>query len=279
MGTTEGNTEWGSSYRLIAAEKWKSKSAAMGRDVTQALVEYARPSEGMQVLDLASGTGEPAISIAQRVGPTGHVSALDLSAELLQLAKTRAEQRGLSNVSFHQGDAHALPFPDQSFDLATCRFGVMFFKEPGLALRELNRVLRPGARACFAAWGPFDQPYWRSTMGVVWKHVGGPLLPPDGQDPFRFSNPVTLKGALEQAGFGDAEAFIRNVPWTWMGEADEVFEYAQSISTPFRPLLERVPKSKWQEIDAEVCATLRQYQRGDRIDFGADIVFASGKKA
>jgi len=56
------NPQWGSSYRLIASEQWKAKSAIMGRDVTEALVEYARPKPGMKVLDLASGTGEPAIS-------------------------------------------------------------------------------------------------------------------------------------------------------------------------------------------------------------------------
>ena len=60
---------WGSQYRLVASEKWKEKSAAMGRPVTEALVAYARPMPGMNVLDLASGTGEPAISLALLVGP------------------------------------------------------------------------------------------------------------------------------------------------------------------------------------------------------------------
>src|SRR5579872_6595236 len=86
---------WGNSYRLVASEKWKAKSAAMGADVTKALVEYARPKPGMKVLDLASGTGEPAISVAERVGSEGHVTALDLSSELLQIASGRAQQRGL----------------------------------------------------------------------------------------------------------------------------------------------------------------------------------------
>jgi cyclopropane fatty-acyl-phospholipid synthase-like methyltransferase len=71
-------SQWGHSYRLIASEKWKAKSAAMGCDATEALVNYARPQSGMQVLDLASGTGEPAITLA----PKGHVVALDLSPEL-----------------------------------------------------------------------------------------------------------------------------------------------------------------------------------------------------
>src|SRR5712692_2259337 len=157
--------QWGASYRLIASEKWKAKSAAMGRAVTEALVECAAPKPGMKVLDLASGTGEPAITLASRVGPEGHVTALDFSPELLEIAAQRARERGLTNFSSRQADAHHLPFPDRSFDLATSRFGVMFFADCGTALRELHRVLKPGARACFVTWGPFEQPYWSSMMG------------------------------------------------------------------------------------------------------------------
>src|SRR6202521_2573206 len=175
---SDSNPQWGASYRLIASEKWKAKSAAMGRDVTDALVDYASPKPGMKVLDLASGTGEPAIGLASRVGSEGHVTALGLSAELLLIAKDRARQRGLGNSSTCQADAQSLPFPDQSFDLVTCRFGVMFFADCDKALREVRRVLRPGGRACFVGWGPLDQPYWSNTMGIVVKHVGGPGIPP-----------------------------------------------------------------------------------------------------
>ncbi len=114
----------------------------MGRDATHALVDYARPQAGMQVLDLASGTGEPAITLASRIGPEGHVIALDLSPELLQIAEERAGERDLTNLTTRQADANNLPFPDQSFDLVTSRFGVMFLGED--ALREACRVLRRG---------------------------------------------------------------------------------------------------------------------------------------
>jgi ubiquinone/menaquinone biosynthesis C-methylase UbiE len=68
----KSGSQWGHSYRLIASQKWKNKSAAMGRDATEALVDYARPQPGMQVLDLPSGTGEPAITLASRIGREGH---------------------------------------------------------------------------------------------------------------------------------------------------------------------------------------------------------------
>ncbi len=276
--TSKPQPTWGSQYRLVASEKWKAKSAAMGQPATDALVAYANPAPGMQVVDLASGTGEPAISMALRVGPHGHVTALDLSADLLEIARQRAQARGLENFTAQQADAHSLPFPDNSFDLATSRFGVMFFSDPVLALRELRRSMRPGARACFLAWGSFDQPYWQSTMGVVHRRVGEPLLQPGGPDPFRYAAPGSLSAVLRSAGFRDVEEENKTVPWIWPGTVEEVWEYAQSVSVPFRPMLERVPADQWPQLHAEVHEAVRRYSDGEKVAFGASVVLASGKK-
>lgn len=269
---------WGNSFRLIASEKWKAKSAAMGKAATQALVDYSEAKPGMQVLDLASGTGEPAISLAMRVGAQGQVTALDLSAELLEIATARAQERGLDNFLAQQADAQSLPFAGESFDLATCRFGVMFFNDVGVAMRELRRVLRAGARACFLVWGSFEQPYWQSTMGVVHRHVGGPLLQPGGPDPFRFARPGCLSEQLRIAGFREVNEETKTVPWTWPGTAAEVWEQARAVAVPFRPLLDRVPAETWPQIDEEVRAAIEQYVQGDDILFGASVVLASGSK-
>jgi SAM-dependent methyltransferase len=269
---------WGSSYRLVASEKWKAKSASMGKAVTAALVEYAKPQPGMRVLDLASGTGEPAISIAALVGSHGHVTALDLSADLLAVATERARERGLTNFSTQQGDAHLLPFEESSFDLATSRFGVMFFHDAVGALRDLHRVLRKDARACFLAWGSFDQPYWQSTMGVVHKHVGGPLLQPGGPDPFRFSRPGSLSDVLRKAGFRDVNEEARSLPWTWPGTPEEVWEQARAVAVPFKPMLDRVPENAWPRIHQDVLAAVHNYVHGEKIEFSASVVLASGSK-
>jgi ubiquinone/menaquinone biosynthesis C-methylase UbiE len=273
---SNSNPQWGSSYRLIASEKWKAKSAVMGRDVTEALVEYARPKPGMKILDLASGTGEPAISLAARVGSEGHVTALDLSSDLLQIATERAQQRGLNNFSTQQADAQQLPFADQSFDLVTSRFGVMFFQDCEKAFREVHRVLKPAARTCFLAWGSFEQPYWSSMIGVVLKHVGGPAIEPGGADPFRFAQPGSLLSVLQNAGFAKVEEETKSLPWTWPGTAEEVWEQARAVAAPFLPLLQRIPADKRDEINREVLKAVRQYADGGSIKFGAVVVLASG---
>lgn len=274
--SAENTPHWGSSYRLIAAEKWKAKSAAMGRGVTQALVAYANPQPGMHVLDLATGTGEPGISIASRVGPSGHVTAVDLSHELLEIAEQRARARALTNFTTRQGDAHALPFPENKFDLATCRFGVMFFAEIEKALREVHRVLKPGGRVCFIAWGPYNQPYWATTMGVVQKHLGLPVRGPE--DMFRFALSGSLSAALQAAGFRSVEEHAKTLPWTWPGPPDEVWEYAQAVSSPFRPLLDQVPADQWDQVNRKVEAAITPYVKGDVVEFGVQVVMASGTK-
>jgi ubiquinone/menaquinone biosynthesis C-methylase UbiE len=261
----------------VAAEKWKAKSAVMGSAVTQALIEYAQPQPGMQVLDLACGTGEPGISLAHRVGSAGHVTACDLSEELLEIAAQRARTKELQNFTTEKADAHKLPFPSHRFDLATCRFGVMFFHDPNEALAELRRVLKPWARACFAVWGSVEQPYWQTTIKIVHRHAGGTLLEPNGANPFRYSQPQSLAEQLREAGFHDVDETVRNVPWTWPGEAEEVFEYVCSVSAPFRPLLERVAAEEWPKIRAEAKAAIEQYRVGNEIRFGADVIFVSGK--
>ena len=248
----------------------------MGQPLTDTLVDYAAPVAGMRVLDLASGTGEPAISLASRVGPSGHVTALDLSAELLEITAKRARTCGLDNLVTHRADANNLPFPDNTFDLVTSRYGVMFFRDE--AFHEMRRVLRPSARACFVVWGSFEQPYWQSMMGVVHRHVGGPLLDPSGPNPFRFAEGGSLTKALKGAGFSHIHEETKTVPWTWPGTAQEVWEQAQAVSVPFRPMIERVPSDQWPRINAEIFAEVQKYSDGNELKFGASVVLASGTK-
>src|SRR5205085_10183488 len=107
------------------------------------------------VLDVASGPGEPALSIAAAIAPTGgHVTATDLVPEMLDAATTNASERGVTNVTFQQADAEALPFPDAAFDAVTCRFGVMLFPDVQQARGEMRRGLKPDGQLGGTGWGP-----------------------------------------------------------------------------------------------------------------------------
>lgn len=278
MTAETSSAPWGSAFRLAASQKWRRQSAAMGSAVTRAIVELAAAQPGMRVLDLACGTGEPAISLASAVGPRGRVVGIDLNGELLEVSRRRAAQRSLTNLSFHPADAHALPFADASFDLVSSRFGVMFFAQVGRALAEAHRVLCPGGRIALLAWGPFEQPYFLTTIAVVSHHVPGPVLRPGSPDMFRFSQPGSLTSELRSAGFTRVEERTVTVPWTWPGTPEEVWDYFRQVTAPFRPLLAAIPTEKAEQVNQEVLAAIHRLYDGKQVNFTVDVVLASGRK-
>lgn len=272
------SSSWGSAFRLAASQRWRRQSAAMGTGVTQAIVQLAAALPGMQVLDLACGTGEPAISLATQVGPQGHVVGIDINAELLEVARDRAQQRARSNAEFRQADAHALPFASETFDLITSRFGVMFFEDVARALGEARRVLRPRGRIALLAWGPFEQPYFLTTIAIVRRHVTASTLQPGTLNMFRFSQPGSLTAALKQSGFTRIEERTVTVPWSWPGPPEEVWQYFREITVPFRPLLASIPPDKAEQVNAEVVAAVSRHYDGKQVNFTADVVLASAEK-
>lgn len=269
-----GTTNWADHARVQASQKWERPSAEMGKHVTNALVEYASPQPGQRVLDVACGSGAPSLQVARRVGADGSVVATDLNDEPLKIAAQRARERGITNIRFGRADVHALPYAEGEFDLITCRFGVMFFEDLPRALREMRRVLKPGGRVALAAWGPFDQPYFQSTMQIVLQHTGA-TVPPGAVEMFKFAEPGKLARALSDAGFADARAEIRTVPWVWPDTVEEFWAYFQAVTVPFRPLLEKMTA----EIDREVLAAVRKYSDGEKVNLTADIVLARGTKS
>jgi ubiquinone/menaquinone biosynthesis C-methylase UbiE len=278
MNAESSPAPWGSAFRVAASQKWRRQSAAMGGDVTRAIVQFAAAQPGMEVLDLACGTGEPAISLASETGPRGRVVGIDINTELLEVARRRAQQRALDNIVFQQADAHNLPFPDHGFDLITSRFGVMFFDDIARAFGEAYRVLRPGGRIVLLAWGPFEQPYFVSTIAVVLRHVPGPMLQPGAPNMFRFAQPGSLTALLQSAGFAQVEERTITVPWTWPGTPEEAWEYFREITAPFRRLLAGIPEDKSDQVNREVVAEIRRYYDGKQVNFTADVVLASGRK-
>ncbi|MGH6953412.1 MAG: class I SAM-dependent methyltransferase, partial [Alphaproteobacteria bacterium] len=143
--------------------------------------------------------GEPALSAARRVGGEGSVIASDLVPEMLATARRRAHEAGLANVSFEIADMERLPFPDERFDRLTCRFGIMFAPEPRRVLEQSLRVLAPGGRAGFMAWGPIEETTMFRVIRDAERAVFGGEA--DLDTPFRFARPGELGEAMTAAGF------------------------------------------------------------------------------
>lgn len=250
----------------------------MGQHVTDTIVAAAQVAQGMRVLDVACGSGEPAISIATLLNGTGEVIGIDLAQAALQTATERATQRQLANVRFQPADAHDVPFPDNSFDRVTSRLGVMFFSNLPGALREMHRVLKPDGKAVLLAWGPMNQPYFDTTIGTVLHFMPGSTLPDSAENMFVFGQPGVLAQKLTNAGFKAVEEKFSTQPWIWPGTPAEVWEYFQDVAVPFAPLLKSIPPEKRNDIDAAVLQAIGRYYDGKEIRFTATVNITSGSK-
>ena len=133
-------------------EKHRETIRQMFVPVTQALAEDAAIGNRDTVLDIATGPGEPALSLADVVGPEGKVFGIDPIPGMVAAARRASESLGLRNTQFDVAFADHLPFPADTFDAVVSRFGVMFFPSPGDAVREMLRVLKPGRKVAMAVW-------------------------------------------------------------------------------------------------------------------------------
>lgn len=278
MPISTDTADWNSFGRANASQKWRRQSAVMGNDMTLAIVEAARVQPGMRVLDIACGTGEPAISLATQLAGGGEVVGVDISPAPLKIAEERATQRGLSNVTFQQADAHHLPFPDNSFDCITSRLGVMFFSDLPRALSEMRRVLKPDGRAILLVWGPMDQPYFLTTIGTILRMLPDAHVPESGRKMFALGNKGVLSQALRQADFSQVKEELVTVPWTWMGSPEEVWEYFKDVAVPFASFLQSIPVERRPEIDSAVLKAISQYYDGASIKFTATVNIAVAVK-
>ncbi|HVG36214.1 MAG TPA: class I SAM-dependent methyltransferase, partial [Thermoplasmata archaeon] len=121
------------------------------------LLARVNPKIRESALDLATGLGEPAMSIARMVGPDGRVVGIDLSERMVDLATRIAKERRIPGLTFLAMDAEKLDFPDESFDLVTSRFGFHIFAHPEAVAKEAHRVLRPKGRIGIVVWSTAEK--------------------------------------------------------------------------------------------------------------------------
>src|SRR6266516_865503 len=164
-------------------EKHREIIRQMFAPVTQALVEDGLISSGHAVLDIATGPGEPALTIAALVDREGKVFGIDPVPEMVAAARRATDHLEFRNAQFDVAFADPLPFPANIFDAVVSRFGVMFFPSPVDAVREMLRVLKPGRKLALAVWHFAERnPFFYTLSQVVDRYVESPPLAPDAPD-------------------------------------------------------------------------------------------------
>lgn len=187
-----------------AADRYDDPANIFWERLGRSTVERLRLAPGSRVLDVCCGSGASALSAAVLVGPTGSVLGIDLAEKLLELARTKAAERGLKNTQFRLGDMLDLRLPAAHFDAVVCVFGIFFVPDMPAAVRALWHVLRPGGKLAVTTWGPrFFEPATTAFWNAV-REVRPDLY--KGFNPWdRICDPPAVRTLLDEGGAENAE--------------------------------------------------------------------------
>jgi len=245
-------------------EKWDAAIMDQLGPVGDAITERLGIAADQQHLDIASGTGEPGLTIAARA-PQGHVVLTDLAAEMLEVAERRAAAQGVTNIETQVCSADDLPFPDAAFDSVSVRFGYMFFPDVGRATAEFARVLKPGGRLCASVWIEPDRNPWTAlVMQAIGAEVALPAPDPDAPNMFRFSAPGAIAALYAGAGLRDVEEW--DVPVALVTDSpDEYWQVMSEHVSPAVAALRQVDGAARQRIADAVVARVAAYESGGRV--------------
>ena len=232
---------------------------------------------GTRALDVASGTGIPALAMAARVQPHGFVAAVDISAGMLALAERRASAMQLGRIEFNVMDAEKLAFADNSFDAATSLFGLMFCPDPAHAVAELRRVLVSGGRYAIVVW---DEPGRNSFLSVFGRAAVKVLMlkrpPSDAPGPFRLAPTGALVSTLRAGGLSALTVESRSVPVVYES-LDAYLETSRALAAGLKPKLDALSPADSAALDDFVREGAEPFRRGSSYHFTATALCATGR--
>ena len=195
-------------WNEISGPRWVAQQELLDAQIAplgRRAMDRAEIAPGQRVLDVGCGCGDTTIEIARRVGPSGMVTGVDITAVMLEHARSRVQDAQLTNVHFENADAQTCRLAPDDFDVVFSRFGVMFFADPVAAFTNLHSALRPGGRVAFVCWQTLPQNPWLFVpLMAAAQHIPLPQPPaPGAPGPFSFADRERVSGILQQAGFRD----------------------------------------------------------------------------
>jgi len=260
-------------------EKHREIIQQMFAPVTQALVEDGLISGGHTVLDVATGPGEPALTLAALVGAEGKVLGIDPAPEMVEAARRATDHLGFRNAQFDVASADRLPFPADTFDAVVSRFGVMFFPSPVDAVREMLRVLKPGRKLALAVWHLAERnPFFYTLSRVIERYVDSPPSAPDAPDPFRFASPGKLRDVLAEAGaMAPSERLLQFTVQASIS-VEDFWILRCEMSEKLREKVAMLSREQLPEVKREALDALRGYSTDRGMSFPAEVLIVSGTK-
>ncbi|MCU1687646.1 MAG: methyltransferase type 11 [Amycolatopsis sp.] len=245
-------------------EKWDSVIMDQLGPVGAAIIEGLDIVEDHQHLDIASGTGEPGLSIA-RLLPKGRVVLTDLVAEMLEIAARRARAHGVANIETTVCSADDLPFNDATFDSVSVRFGYMFFPDVAKATAEFARVLKPGGRLCSSVWvKPEENPWTTIAMQAIATEAVVVPPAPDTPNMFRCAAPGYVSALYEDAGLHDTAEWDVHVE-LMTRSPEQYWEMISEHVSLAVAALQQVDEPGRQRIRAHAIANVINFEKNGKV--------------
>ncbi len=245
-------------------EKWDSIITGQLAPVGAAMIERLDIAEDQQHLDIATGTGEPGLTIA-RLSPAGRVVLTDLVAEMLEIATRRAGAQGIANIETAVCSADDLPFGDATFDSVSVRFGYMFFPDMAKATAEFVRVLKPGGRLCSSVWvKPEANPWTTITMQAIATEVTVTTPDPNMPSMFRCAVPGQVGALYESAGLRDVTEWDVDVELVAQSPAQYWEVMSEHVSLAVAAL-KRVDEAARGRIRASAMAAVKAFEKNSEV--------------
>lgn len=252
---------------------------AMFEPLSDALIQDGAIGPGTSVLDVAAGTGEPSLRIAEVCGASAAVACTDAVAEMVSAARTEARRRNLPNVTFTQCRAGALPFRPGSFHAVVCRLGVMFFADPVGSLRDMRQMLAPGGRAALAVWGGREaNPFFTVALEALARYVRLPAADPDGPGAFRYAEPGKLAHLLEQAGAREVRERILEFHIEAPVGPEQFWPLRVEMSETLRAVVPRLSPDQLRGVRAEVEKSVARYFPDGGMSFPAQAIIVRANR-
>jgi len=258
----------------IGWQKWDCLLMGFSKPMGNEIVRMLNPKDADMVLDVASGTGEPGLSIAKKLG-AGKVVISDLSEKMIRIAEDKAARSGIKNIETAVCDVCELPFADQSFDAVSCRFGFMFFPDMLLAAKEMYRVLKPGGRVATAVWNVPEKNFWVTAFSsVIGRNMQLPPLEPGAPGMFRCAGSGLIQDLFQQAGFRNTSETEVNGKLK-CGTTDVYWNLMTEVAAPVVAALGKADEATRQKIKDEVYQSVTQkYPDGNiRIDSSSLVIY------
>src|SRR5437762_2290620 len=261
-------------------EKHREMIRQMFAPVTQALIEDGLIGSGHAVLDIATGPGEPALSIASVVGPEGKVIGIDPIPEMVAAAQRAKNYRAFKNTQFVVAFADDLPFPADTFDAGVTRFGVMFFPCPERAIREILRVLKPGGKLALAVWHLAERnTFFYVVSRILERYVDSPIPAPDAPDAFRFASPGKLREMLGEAGaIAPSERMLQFKTQAAIS-VENFWTLRCEMSDKLRKKIAMLSGEQLAEVKRQSLEALREYSTDRGMSFPAHVLIVSATKS